>query len=569
MALRHRALALGRGRLATLPRRRASSTTTALDILHKQQEVTGSTTVQAVQESCMTVEAMRIMVERSLGSLVVRDSSDRVVGFVTQRDLLRCVVERGVHQYHTAEPVAWSVPVADVMTHSKDLVHLTPSDTLDEARSLMTVSGKRHVPVLSGDTLLGVIAPKDIARFLFDELHGDESAKEQYVSTVMRRKGMPLATRVATRSADEAAAEHGYALISAVCSLAHPRKEDTGGEDAFLLGPQMVGVADGVGSWWEREVNPADYARGLMHAAGRACAALKQHDVVPKRVLLEAWHEVRRTEMVGSATACLLALHPHKPELRAANVGDSGFLILRRHRPDRAGRALGTLDYFTPDYQRAKAAAEESGPGPRGGQPYHVAFRSPQQLRAFNTPFQLGHAPDAPPGGVPDDRFETPHDADLVRVPVKGGDLIVLATDGLFDNMTEEQVVQVVQDDADSDLSSLGADKSAADAAAGRLGALARRLAHRARELSLDTDTDSPFAVLAKDNDICWGGGRPDDTTVIVARVVDPEEGTRPPPFDAYTGPGEPPDQMLRMIAQLEKEKKESVAATVENFEEW
>ena len=96
--------------------------------------------------------------------------------------------------------------------------------------------------------------------------------------------------------------------------------------------------------------------------------------------------------MVGSATACLLALHPHKPELRAANVGDSGFLILRRHRPDRAGRALGTLDYFTPDYQRAKAAAEESG-GPRGGQPYHVAFRSPQQLRAFNTPFQLGRGP--------------------------------------------------------------------------------------------------------------------------------------------------------------------------------
>ena len=39
MALRHRALALGRGRLATLPRRRASSTTTALDILHKQQEI--------------------------------------------------------------------------------------------------------------------------------------------------------------------------------------------------------------------------------------------------------------------------------------------------------------------------------------------------------------------------------------------------------------------------------------------------------------------------------------------------------------------------------------------------
>ena len=35
---------------------------------------------------------------------------------------------------------------------------------------------------------------------------------------------------------------------------------------------------------------------------------------------------------------------------------------------------------------------------------------------------------------------------------------------------------------------------------------------------------ESPFAILAKDNDICWGGGRPDDITVIVSRVIDPAE---------------------------------------------
>ena len=44
------------------------------------------------------------------------------------------------------------------------------------------------------------------------------------------------------------------------------------------------------------------------------------------------------------------------------------------------------------------------------------------------------------------------------------------------------------------------------------------------QELSLDNETDSPFAILAKDNDICWGGGRPDDITVIVSRVIDPTE---------------------------------------------
>ena len=53
----------------------------------------------------------------------------------------------------------------------------------------------------------------------------------------------------------------------------------------------------------------------------------------------------------------------------------------------------------------------------------------------------------------------------------------------------------------------------------GRLEGLAKRLAHRARELSLDTMIDSPFAILAKENDIMWGGGMPDDITVIAARA--------------------------------------------------
>ena len=55
---------------------------------------------------------------------------------------------------------------------------------------------------------------------------------------------------------------------------------------------------------------------------------------------------------------------------------------------------------------------------------------------------------------------------------------------------------------------------------------LAEQLVRRARDLSLDKHRDSPFAILAKDNDIMWGGGMPDDTTVVVARVVTPAPGT-------------------------------------------
>ena len=49
---------------------------------------------------------------------------------------------------------------------------------------------------------------------------------------------------------------------------------------------------------------------------------------------------------------------------------------------------------------------------------------------------------------------------------------------------------------------------------------LAKSIVDRARAYSVDKTRDSPFALLAKENDIMWGGGMPDDTTVIVLRVV-------------------------------------------------
>ena len=49
--------------------------------------------------------------------------------------------------------------------------------------------------------------------------------------------------------------------------------------------------------------------------------------------------------------------------------------------------------------------------------------------------------------------------------------------------------------------------------------ALAREIVVKARELSLIKNRDSPFALLAKENDIMWGGGMPDDCSVVVARV--------------------------------------------------
>jgi protein phosphatase PTC7 len=87
------------------------------------------------------------------------------------------------------------------------------------------------------------------------------------------------------------------------------------------------------------------------------------------------------------------------------------------------------------------------------------------------------------------------------------GDVVILATDGLFDNMDLDEIVKEVAAWERGDK-------------AQQVRALAEQLVQKARLLSLDKNRDSPFALLAKENDIMWGGGMPDDTTVVVARVT-------------------------------------------------
>lgn len=89
---------------------------------------------------------------------------------------------------------------------------------------------------------------------------------------------------------------------------------------------------------------------------------------------------------------------------------------------------------------------------------------------------------------------------------------MIIATDGLFDNMNEETMLEIVhQWERHKD--------TRHGYASGTSEALATNLVEKAMELSLDKDVDSPFATLAKENDILWSGGMPDDITVICMQV--------------------------------------------------
>jgi len=201
---------------------------------------------------------------------------------------------------------------------------------------------------------------------------------------------------------------------------------------------------------------------------------------------------------------------------------------------------------------------------------YSVAFRSAPQLSELDTPFQLGLAPKrahngegadtggmcASVGGGGGDstgtglirsdnaalsataaseseseavvlgegglevdprsaqRFQSPADASSHSVAVQEGDLVILATDGLFDNLSENDIMAVA-DECEREAFMLTSGRSHAAPEA-----VARALTAKAYEMSLSRTVDSPFAILAKESMIMWSGGRPDDITVVCSRVM-------------------------------------------------
>jgi CBS domain-containing protein len=107
--------------------------------------------VWTVGTEATVLQAALLMNQHKIGALVVSDQ-DRVAGMFTERDLLqRVVVER-------RDP--GTTTVIDVM--SADVVCCGPDTPLDEARGAMKNRRIRHLPVVEGDRLLGLISIGDL-----------------------------------------------------------------------------------------------------------------------------------------------------------------------------------------------------------------------------------------------------------------------------------------------------------------------------------------------------------------------------------------------------------------------
>jgi len=102
--------------------------------------------------------------------------------------------------------------------------------------------------------------------------------------------------------------------------------------------------------------------------------------------------------------------------------------------------------------------------------------------------------------------MDTPEMAVSTRYSLLPGDLVLLATDGLFDNMPESMLLKI--------LNGLK-ERGQRDLLEG-----ASKVVEKARELSLNASFQSPFALKAREHNVPYsGGGKPDDITLILASV--------------------------------------------------
>jgi CBS domain-containing protein len=114
--------------------------------------------------------AVDLMAERHIGAVLIEDGG-KLAGIFTERDLLTRVVAKGKD--------ADATKLSDVMTPNPDC--LTPGDMASDALSRMTSKGYRHLPVLDGEKLVGIVSIRDLYAAVKQELEEDVQQREAYI----------------------------------------------------------------------------------------------------------------------------------------------------------------------------------------------------------------------------------------------------------------------------------------------------------------------------------------------------------------------------------------------------
>jgi len=327
-----------------------------------------------------------------------------------------------------------------------------------------------------------------------------------------------------------------FSFEDAVMKLRHGRLRAESGQDAFFVsrfgdtGGVALGVADGVGGWIESGVDPADFSHAFCAhmaaaadsyrrpAAGASPDAAPAADGLGARELMQRGYDAvsRDSSVPAGGSTATVALLKRDGRLEVANLGDSGFMHLR---------------------------------------PCAVHAFSAPQTHGFNTPFQLSVVPRSAArrmaafGGA--QLSDLPRDAEVSRHALAHGDVVVLASDGLWDNLFNQDILRIVSrvmvgagawrpgagggggdgggtggivaDRHLSRLTDAGGGAEARRPPSTLQAVIASDITAAAKAAALNSKVDGPFAKELKRHYPLerWHGGKNDDICVVVAVVLE------------------------------------------------
>ncbi|MGH8183745.1 MAG: CBS domain-containing protein [Rhodanobacteraceae bacterium] len=128
-------------------------------------------TVHAIAPEAPVLDAIRSMAEHGIGALVVvRDGA--LAGIVTERDYARKVILKGHSSRET--------PVSDIMSPAPTTV--SPSTTVDECMHLCTELRVRHLPVLEGNKLVGIVSIGDLVKAVITDQAAEIDHLQRYIA---------------------------------------------------------------------------------------------------------------------------------------------------------------------------------------------------------------------------------------------------------------------------------------------------------------------------------------------------------------------------------------------------
>jgi CBS domain-containing protein len=129
--------------------------------------------VVTIEPSANLAMAAKLLAERRIGALVVTGAAGRIVGILSERDIVQVLAARGVS--------ALEAQVSEVMT--RKVSTCSPSDTISSIMERMTAGKFRHVPVIEQDRLTGIVSIGDVVKHRLKEMEHEQAALRDYIQT--------------------------------------------------------------------------------------------------------------------------------------------------------------------------------------------------------------------------------------------------------------------------------------------------------------------------------------------------------------------------------------------------